>query len=133
MNYLLTFSKSRPSKISAMEFLKKYDISYEIVDLKTLTPELFYLMLEHCETGLDGLVKKGTIHQLQDLPLSEAVKLITQHPYVFLRDLYLFSENEKGVLLLVGFNENDYRTLISKQRRRIMLELAKEGDLKLFG
>lgn len=133
MNYLLTFNQNRPSKISAIEFLEKHDISYEIVDLKTLTPELFYILLENSETGLDGLIKKGMIHKLQDLSLREAVELILKNPKLFLRDLYLYSENERGVLLLVGFNENDYRTLIPKQRRRIMLELAKEGDFKLLG
>lgn len=133
MNYLLTFNQNRPNKISAIEFLEKHDISYEIVDLKTLTPELFYILLENSETGLDGLIKKSMIYKLQDLSLREAVELILKNPKLFLRDLYLYSENERGVLLLVGFNENDYRTLIPKQRRRIMLELAKEGDLKLFG
>ena len=131
MNYLLGFNRTHSSNQSAMEFLQKYEIAFEFVDLATITPEVLYFLLRNCDTGLTGLLKSGTYKQLESLSLSSAVKKIMASPRTFLRDTYLVSENEKKVTLFVGFKTDDYRALISKEKRKAMLELAieREGEL----
>nr|WP_284143082.1 ArsC/Spx/MgsR family protein [Pediococcus acidilactici] len=88
-------------------------------------------MLQYTYNGIDDFIstKSNAYHQLskttpiEDMPLSEAVRVLSQTPQLLRRPI-IFDDHR----LLSGFNQDEIRMFIPREQRVLKMQAMSELD-----
>ncbi|GAX03625.1 arsenate reductase [Secundilactobacillus pentosiphilus] len=130
MTVTLFTSPSCTSCRKAKKWLKTHEVDFAEQNIFVQAPSIkqLKLILQLTENGTEDIIskrskeyKKLTV-EIDTLPVSELLNLITQHPGLLRRPI-LFDEKR----LQVGFNEDEIRRFLPRHIRVLELEKAIEA------
>ncbi|HEY0221417.1 transcriptional regulator Spx [Lactovum miscens] len=104
----------------AKSWLAKHNIAFEERNIiaDPLTPEEVKQVLMRCDDGIEGLISsrnrfvKTLGYDFEDLPLSRALKIISDNPQILRRPIIMDDKR-----LHVGYNEEEIRTFLPRTVR----------------
>lgn len=130
MTVTLFTSPSCTSCRKAKKWLKTHEVDFveQNIFVQALSAKQLKMVLQLTENGTEDIIskrskdyKKLTV-EIDTLPVSELINLITQHPGLLRRPI-LFDEKR----LQVGFNEDEIRRFLPRHIRVLELEKAIEA------
>ncbi|MCH5463153.1 transcriptional regulator Spx [Lactobacillus sp. LC28-10] len=127
MTVTLFTSPSCTSCRKAKKWLKAHDVDFVEQNIFVQAPNAkqLRLILQLTENGTEDIISKRSKDykrltvEIDNLPVSELINLITQHPGLLRRPI-LFDEKR----LQVGFNEDEIRRFLPRHIRVLELEKA---------
>ena len=104
----------------AKNWLSKHNIKFEERNIISdpLSPEEVKTVLRRCDDGVEGLIStrnrfvKTLGVDFEELPLSKAVKIISENPQIMRRPIIMDDKR-----LHVGYNEEEIRTFLPRAVR----------------
>lgn len=133
MTVTLFTSPSCTSCRKAKKWLKTHEVDFVEQNIFVQAPSTkqLKLILQLTENGTEDIISKRSKDykrltvEIDSLPVSELINLITQHPGLLRRPI-LFDEKR----LQVGYNEDEIRRFLPRHIRVLELEKAiKEADV----